>query len=147
VGVGVGGGVGFGVGVGFGFGLGIGVGLGEGVGLATGPAAALAGGCAAGREAGDSLGPLAGCREIVGRAPVVLGGTAPRDPGRGARTEDDGPPTAPPGDGTETCSGGALAIGRSSTFVTNGIRSGVRAETQSRVAPASDATAMSTTTG
>jgi hypothetical protein len=143
---------GFGVGFGFGFGagvcLGIGVGLGAGVGLATGPAAALAGGCTAGTEADDSLGPFAGCREIVGRPPVVLGGIALRDPGRSAwRPEDEGPLTAPPGDGTETCSGGGLAVGRSSTAETNGIRSGVRAETQSRVAPASDATAMSTTMG
>jgi hypothetical protein len=152
VGFGADGGFGFGAGFGFGFGfgvcLGIGVGLGAGVGLATRPAAALAGGCAAGTEVGDPVGPLAGCREIVGRAPVVLGCIALRDPGRDAwRPEDEGAPTALPGDGTETCNGGALAVGRSSTVETNGIRSGVSAETQSRVAPASDATAMSTTTG
>jgi hypothetical protein len=148
VGFGAGGGFGFGVGFGFGFGFGFGVCLGIGVGLATRPAAALAGGCAAGTEVGDPVGPLAGCREIVGRAPVVLGCIALRDPGRDAwRPEDEGAPTALPGDGTETCNGGALAVGRSSTVETNGIRSGVSAETQSRVAPASDATAMSTTTG
>jgi hypothetical protein len=91
---------------------------------------------------------LAGCREIVGRLPVVLGRIALRDPGRRAwRPEEEVPLTAPPGDGTETCSGGALAVGRSSTVEMNGIRSGVSAETQSRVAPASEATAMSTTTG
>lgn len=154
VGVGVGGGVGLGAGFGFGvgFGLGAGFGSGAGVGLEAGvELGALAGGWVAGTEAAASVGPLVGFRPIARPAPVALPGTALPDPTRGLRRpEDEGPPTARPGDGTETCrsGGGALAVGRpSSMVVTNGIRSGVRAETQSRVAPASDATAMSTTIG
>jgi hypothetical protein len=154
VGAGFGFGVGFGLGAGFGFGFGAGVAFGGGVGLETvGADGALADCWAAGTEAGDPVGPLAGCRTTAGPALVVPErGPALGDPTRGPwRPEDDRPPTAPlRGDGTETCrtGGGALAVGRpSSMVVTSGIRSGVRAETQSRVAPASDATATSTTTG